>query len=313
VLQTLRRRAAPLGAALSRLVIHSGVGCFAASYAVSRFLTRRCRGGRAEPDWAGLGLAGGPLTCRAADGVRLAGWVVEPEKPRATVALFHGLRQSSLQALGRSAVLAAAGYRCVAFDHRAHGASGGRRTSFGYCEGRDVAAVADLVRRLWPDEPCAALGISMGAAAVCYSARSVPPWRAVVLESLYADIRSAFANRIGSTYPEWYRPLVPAVTRMTERRLRLRREQLVPLDAIGDLGPVPVMLTTGHADRHASPEDTLRLAERCRGPREMWLVAGAGHKTLFETAGAEEYGRRVTGFLDRWVGARAAESAMTVG
>jgi alpha-beta hydrolase superfamily lysophospholipase len=312
VFHTLRRRTAPLGVALSRLLIHTGPGSAAAAFAVSRFLTRRCRGGRPEPDWAALGVTGEPLHCRTADGIPLAGWVLTPDRPRATVALFHGLRQSSLQSLKRALVLAAAGYRCVAFDHRAHGASGGRRTSFGYHEGQDVAAVAALARERWPGEPCAAVGVSMGAAALCYSARLLPQWRAVVLESLYADIRTAFANRIGTTYPEWFRPLVPAVIRRTERRLRLRWEQLVPVDAIADLGATPVLLTTGDADGHSPPEDTWRLAEHCAGPREVWLVPGAGHKTLFETAGPE-YGRRVVGFLDRWVGAGRAARSGAVG
>jgi alpha-beta hydrolase superfamily lysophospholipase len=303
-MRTLRRRAAPLGTALARLILRPGVGGHAASWVLSRIFTRRNRGGRPEPDWSALGLPGELLTCTTSDGLRLAGWVVEPDHPRGTVALFHGMRQSSLQVVGRAAVLAAAGYRCVAFDHRAHGLSGGRRASFGYHEGRDVAAVAELIRGRWPDKPCAAVGLSMGAAALCYSARFVPPWRAVVLESLYADIRTAFANRIGTVYPEWLRPLVPGVIRTTERRLGLRWEQLVPLDAIGELGAIPVLLTTGDIDLFAEPDDTLRLAERCSGPHEVWLVPGAAHKTLFQTAGAE-YARRVVGFLDRWVGVPA--------
>src|SRR5262249_37475828 len=137
---------------LTGLAAASGVGYVAAAYGGSRGLTRVTPGApRRTP--SDLGLAWEPLTCRTADGLRLVGWAVTPPRPRGTVALFHGLRAGRAQTLGRTALLAAAGYRCVAFDHRAHGQSGGRRSSFGYYEGRDAAAVLALLRQRWPHQP----------------------------------------------------------------------------------------------------------------------------------------------------------------
>src|SRR5439155_8996718 len=134
----------------------------------------------------------------------LTGWSVAPPRPRATVALFHGMRGSRGKMLDRVGFLTAAGYRCVAFDHRAHGGSEGRLTSFGYHERLDVIAVMDLIGRHWPHEPCAALGVSMGAAAICYAAPHARPFQAVVLESLYHDLESAFRTRVGRGYPTWF-------------------------------------------------------------------------------------------------------------
>src|SRR5262249_52504994 len=156
-------------------------------------------------------------------------------RPRATVILFHGLRHHREQTLGRSVFLAAAGYRCVAFDHRAHGESTGRRSSFGYYESRDVQAIHALVRQRWSHQPLAALGISMGAAAVCYAARQTPPWDAVILESLYHDIASAFTHRLQNGYPPWFQRLSRGVIWVTERRLGVRLAQLTPADAIAEL------------------------------------------------------------------------------
>src|SRR5262249_60231594 len=109
-------------------------------YTVSRFLTRpRRRKLRATP--AAVGLSFEPLEVTAQDGVRLAGWVVEPPQPLGTVALFHGMRRNREQRLGRMAFLHAAGHRARAVDHRAHGASRGQRSSFRWDESRHVAAV----------------------------------------------------------------------------------------------------------------------------------------------------------------------------
>src|SRR5262249_7013368 len=160
--QTKDRSGSHITSALMALVIATGVGYVVASYVASRWLTRS-RKRRPERTPADFHLPFDTLTCRTEDGLRLTGWGVGPPPPRGTLVLFHGLRCTRDLVLERMAILVRAGYRCVAFDHRAHGESQGRMTSFGYHEGRDVTAVLDLVKRRWPERPRVALGISMGA------------------------------------------------------------------------------------------------------------------------------------------------------
>jgi alpha-beta hydrolase superfamily lysophospholipase len=201
------------------------------------------------------------------------------------------------QTLGRLAFLAAAGYRCIAFDHRAHGESTGRHTSFGFYESRDVLAVLDFLRERWPHEPRAAVGISMGAAALCYAAERARAFDAIILESLYHDIGRAFASHI-HTYPHWFKHLDQSILWLTERRLGVRMGKLAPVEHIGDFAPTPVLLLTGSLDPHAPPDDTRHLFERCRGPRELCFVPNAGHRDLFESGG-QLYQSRVLDFLKR--------------
>jgi len=284
---------------LTRLALASGIGYVAAAYTVSRWLTRPSRG-RPHQTPTTLGLDWEPLECRTEDSCRLVGWAVTPPRPRGTVAIFHGLRQNRTQTLSRTAFLAAAGYRCVAFDHRAHGESSGKRTSFGYHERRDVGAVLDLLRDRWPTGPHAALGISMGAAAVCFAGDRARHLDAVVLESVYHDVGSAFVSRIGTKFPAWFKRLSKGAIWLTERRLGVRLQQLAPVEHVGNLAPAPVFLLTGEEDAHAPPADAERLLERCRGPRELWLAPRAGHMDMHEVGGTA-YEGRILGFLDRWM------------
>lgn len=294
-----RRR--PVPELLARVALASGVGYVAAAYTISRWLTRPSRA-RPRTNPGHYGLPWYRAGCRSADGVTLAGWVVEPPRPRATVALFHGMRGNRERLLDRVALLARHGFRCVAFDLRAHGESGGRRTSFGFHERHDAAAALKFVRDRWPDQPRAALGVSMGAAAICYAARQVKGWDVVVLESCYQDIGRAFENRLRDGLPAWYRRLSRGVVWVTERRLGVRLEQLAPVDYIEHLGPAPVFVLTGAADPHAPAEEARALYERCRGPRELWVVPEAGHRDVFNKGG-EEYRRRVVGFLEQHLSA----------
>lgn len=287
----------------ARLTAKSGVGYLATAYAVSRWLTRPTP---ADPDLPAelSGLWHEHLRCQTRDGLVLHGWTVSPWRPRGTVALFHGLRGHRGLMLGRIAFLLAAGYRCVAFDHRAHGRSAGRRTSFGYFEGRDVQAVADLIGRRWPDGPRAALGTSMGAAALCFAGPSGRSFDALVLESVYPDLAGAFQQRVGRGFPDWFRHFHRGIVWLTERRLAMRIEQAAPVKRIADLAPRPVLLLTGADDPHASPADVRQLAARYPGPCEFGVIPGAGHHDVAE-AGGPHYRDLVLGFLHRQLAAPA--------
>jgi pimeloyl-ACP methyl ester carboxylesterase len=298
-MSTGRVRESWLPEILTRLALVSGVGYVAAAYTVSRWLTKPSPA-RPQTSPTDHGLSWEPLECRTADACRLVGWVVAPPRPRGTVALFHGFRNNRTQTLDRMVFLVEAGYRCVAFDHRAHGESGGKRTSFGYYESRDAVAVIELIRRRWPFEPVAALGISMGGAALCYAAPYTAGLDAVILESVYHDVASAFVRRIGTKYPAWFHRLSTGAIWITERRLGVRLEQLAPAAHVADLAPAPLLFLTGTEDIHAPPTDTERLVGRCRSPHQLWLVPGAGHTDMC-TAGGAQYRECVLDFLDRWL------------
>jgi alpha-beta hydrolase superfamily lysophospholipase len=282
---------------LIALLAVAGLLYLTAAYAASRWLTRPTRG-KPQRTPSEFGIAWEPLHCQTSDGLRLVGWVLNPPSPHAVVVLHHGLRCNRNQTLDRAALLARAGYRCVAFDHRGHGESEGNHTSFGYYEALDAAAVLELIYLRWPDLPRAVIGLSMGAAAICFAVDQTREYDAVILESLYHDIAIAFTVRLRTMYPIWFRPLVPAIIRITELRLGVRLERVIPAEYIGKFAPTPMLLLAGTDDNHADSTSTQRLFERCGEPRELWLVPGARHADVFEVAG-ESYGEYVLDFLRR--------------
>jgi pimeloyl-ACP methyl ester carboxylesterase len=273
----------------------SGVGYLAAAYTVSRFLIRpRRRAIRTTP--AEFGLTFQSIALIAEDGITLAGWLIEPPQPRGTVALFHGMRHNRGQMLSRIRFLTAAGYRCLCIDHRAHGESGGKRISFGWYEARDVRAVARWIAENYADQPRFALGISMGAAAVCFAGPDCG-WSAVILEGIYADLRRAFRRRIGALYPAWFGELYPATVWFTQKRLRVRLEQIRPVDAIQHWRGVRVLGLTGTLDPLAPLADMIEVLAACPGEAAAAVILGAGHNDVCEVGGAV-YRDRLIRFLE---------------
>jgi alpha-beta hydrolase superfamily lysophospholipase len=282
---------------IASAVAVSGLGYVAASYTISRWLTRAVRSHPLIPPLP-TDMTWEALDCWTEDGLRLLGWALTPAGARGTVTLFHGLRANRSQLGERIEFLTRAGYRCVAFDHRAHGQSDGKRTSFGYHERQDVAAVLELVARRWPDQPRGILGISMGAAAVCYAAPHAHASQAVILESMYHNLAEAFRSRVGRGYPRWFGRFRSGVIWMTEKRLGVRIGHLAPINHIEQLAPTPVLLVTGANDAYAPPEDTQELYLRCPEPRELAIIPDAEHMDVCQVGG-QAYQDRILDFLER--------------
>src|SRR5205823_2959544 len=99
-------------------------------------------------------------------------------------------------------------------------------------------------------------------------------------------------------YPDYFQRLADRVVRECERRLNVRASWLTPAEHIGRLAPTPFLLLGGTEDRHATPDEAIRLHARRSGPGELLLVNGAGHEDVCE-AGGELYRQAVLGFLDR--------------
>jgi pimeloyl-ACP methyl ester carboxylesterase len=244
---------------------------------------------RHDEDTAGLT----EITATTDDGLTLRGSFVEPPDPHGVLILFHGIGSERYRSSLPS--VAAWGLIAVSFDFRGHGSSDGDVTTFGWEERRDVAAIVSLVRDRWPDKKVAAWGISLGGAALCY-ADVTRDLDAVVLESVYRDIDSAFEKRVTSRAPSWTVPFALPAKWLVSARLRMDPALLRPVDHIRRLRPERVLLTTGEKDPWAGPDDLCALAAEAPNCATA-IVQGAVHHDVW-VVGGEAYAARVRAFID---------------
>lgn len=240
------------------------------------------------------------FTVETEDGVRLAAASLEAAsgRPAGTVLLFHGL--GGQRQTWRMRALRDAGFRSLAVDFRAHGESGGDMTSFGWHERRDVRALVRHARERHPDAPLAAWGTSLGGAALCFAADDVRDLSAVVLESVYSTMESAYEHRLGIFLPRALFWTAAGFRACAEWQLGLECGDLRPVDHVGRLRSDRTLIVTGALDDRATPEDARLLASRA-GDAGLHLVPGAGHDDVW-TAGGADYREAVIAFLRRRCG-----------
>lgn len=226
------------------------------------------------------------------------GWLKRGARGGGMILLVHSIRSNRVEMLSRAKFLNAQGYGVLLIDLQAHGETPGERITFGIRESEDVEAAVAYLRENFPSERIAAIGVSLGAAAIALASR---PLRldALVLESLHPTIEEAVENRLRLHLGEFGPALSPLLLWQLSYRLNISPEALNPITRIGDLN-TPLLLISGTDDRHTTMAETKRLFEAARLPKEMWIVPGGGHFNMHAYAG-KEYEDRILHFLESYM------------
>ncbi|AGC41477.1 hypothetical protein MYSTI_00118 [Myxococcus stipitatus DSM 14675] len=225
------------------------------------------------------------------DGLELRGWYV-PSRNRAAVVMAHGLSQTRADLLPEARILADAGYGVLLFDLRAHGESQGEFSTWGDRERRDVKAALEFVRAREDVDPkrVAALGFSIGSAAVAEVAAKDAEVRAVVLLSPFNTLWLAAAydfRRFGvltqtaALVPFWRRDIA--------------LEEVRTIDAVDHIRPRPLLIVMGSEESGQPLADA--LFAHVREYAQTWRIHGASHGG-FSTVEPAEYPRRLRAFFD---------------
>lgn len=256
------------------------------------------------------------------------GW--EPDKkPKAVVALVHGLGEHSGRYAHIGAALAAAGYALAGFDLRGHGQSGGPRGHTPSYETLmdDIADFLTQIKARYPRLPVFLYGHSMGGNLVlnfCLRRRpkvqgviATAPWLKVAFEPPAWKMRLARTmNRIAPGFTQRSGLETAALAHDTETVRNYANDPLVhdkisarlfmvmhesglwALDHASAF-PCPILLMHGTADRITSPGASRQFAERAAKKVTWRAWDGCYHEIHNEAQAAE-----VIRVMIRWIGGR---------
>jgi pimeloyl-ACP methyl ester carboxylesterase len=224
------------------------------------------------------------ITLEATDGVRLAAvHLAGPDAARPlAVVVGHGFTQSTARP-GTRAVLEALAEHAgvIGIDFRGHGASAGLST-VGHEEVLDVAAAVSRARELGYAD-VVTCGWSMGGSIVLRHAALHGGVEGVVSVSavsrwFYKDTKPmrrvhwAIETRIGRLVT---RRMLR--TRITDQGWPADEPPEPPVEVIGRISPIPVLIVHGDQDHYFPVEHPKALYEAAREPKELWLVEGFAH------------------------------------
>lgn len=239
------------------------------------------------------------LELRRADGLRLSAWFVAGRVPAAII-LLHGAGSDRRLMLPYLKFLHRAGYPALLVDSIDAGRSqdSGHGVGYGWREQDDVAAaVAALRGRGF--RRIGALGVSQGAAAAIFAQSRSHALVAIVADGAFANL----ARLLRRTPPLSQLNPYFIDTVLWETGLALGRApaRIAPAQAAARIGGCALLVIQGSRDRLVSVADAQAIYAAASGPRELWIVAGAGHAGSIYTAPGQ-YARRVERFFARYLG-----------
>lgn len=204
------------------------------------------------------------------EGLTLHGWRSDAVGARrGTVIYLHGLADNRVGGAGVIERFRKRGFDVVAFDSRAHGASGGHAVTYGFFEKEDLRAV---INTLEPG-PVVLIGSSLGAAVALQLAADDKRVSAVVAGEAFSDLRTVITERAPFCFST---DRLEEAIRLAERKGKFSIDSVNPALAARKIS-VPVLLIHGEDDSATQPEHSRRIFGNLGGAKTLMLIPGAGH------------------------------------
>lgn len=236
---------------------------------------------------ADLGVPYQDVTLTTSDGIALAAWYTASANDT-VVLVAHGHAAARLPEI--YALFATNGYGVLAWDARAHGASGGDFTSLGYFERLDAAAALAYAQAQPGVRHVVMWGQSMGGATAILAAAEQPAIEAVIVDSVFTTL----AETINTAVP--IPVLRPFIRPFAEAEAGISVDRVRPIDEISRIAPRPIFIIHGADDTAVPPDSGPRLYAAAGEPKALWIIAGARHVGGYRLDPAT-YETRVIAFL----------------
>ncbi len=217
----------------------------------------------------------------------------DPAAPRRLpVIVAHGLFETKERHFKRAWKLNARGHDVVLFDHRVHGRSKGRHSTFGVLEKFDTKAVIDeAVRRGLIGGPDAAahpekvrvitMGFSLGGGTVLQHAPIDPRVAGVVALAPFCDFRNAIRSFRQTLFPWMNERWILEGFDAASLEAGFTLDEASALQAVANI-KVPVLLVEGGRDPYLPGPDHAQMLSKARSHDGVTLLTidDATHNTL---------------------------------
>ena len=205
--------------------------------------------------------------------------------------VLHGIGDSRQGSAGYAPLFLGEGYSVLLPDSRGHGSSGGELVTYGLLEKSDVLSWAHWLRQ----QDCKALyalGESLGGSVLVQAAALSTDFRAIVVESPFADLTAIAEFRVRQIFhlPPLMQSVIPSLlvrNSMTYAKFRygIDLRQVLPIESISRT-VTPILLIHGLRDSRTPYWHSQALAH-ANASCVLWLVPNAEHTGAYSSTPTE--------------------------
>lgn len=235
------------------------------------------------------------------NGYQLRAFFLQPLETKNTVIICHGVTENKINSMRFARLFERLGYNSVVYDHRRHGESGGKTTSFGYYEKSDLKMIVQLIREKIGDD--AVLGIhgeSMGAATTILYAGTYEDTTIdfYIVDCPFSDFSEQALHVLRIDKPLRRTMLLRIANLFLKVRDGYTLNLVSPREVIGNIEQ-PMLFIHGLQDTFILPYMTKELYEAKQGSKMLKLFEKGGHARSFNR-NQTEYEKVVKKFLYKY-------------
>lgn len=241
------------------------------------------------------------LWVESQNGYLLNAVFLQPLPTKNTVIICHGVTESKINSFKFARLFEKLGFNSVVYDHRRHGESGGKTTSFGFYEKSDLQSVVQIIReKIGHDALLGIHGESMGAATtILYAGTFQDEANFHVVDCPFSDFTEQALHVLRRETP--FRTMM--VLRIANLFLKVRDGYTLnlvsPKEVVQHI-ETPMLFIHGLEDKFILPYMTEELYEKKQGPKMLKLFKKGGHARAY-IRNPEEYEEIVEQFLSKYV------------
>ena len=248
------------------------------------------------------------LAVESPNGYTISGIFLKPLETKNTVIICHGVTENKINSMRYARMFERLGFNAVVYDHRRHGESQGKTTSYGHYEKFDLQAVVAKVREeIGPDALLGIHGESMGAATtLLYAGTLADDADFYVADCAFSNFPKLLKIIFESAVPIDAKYTIPFADFFMRIRDGYSVTEVMPIDAVENIKN-PVFFI------HSTPDDFIpstmseELYEAKPEPKSLKLFdKGAHAKSYNENPG--DYEQAVAKFLHDYVPAYRNET-----
>lgn len=231
------------------------------------------------------------------NGYSLKAIFVEPLETNNYVVICHGVTENKINSLRFVRMFERLGFNSVVYDHRRHGDSGGKTTSFGFYEKIDLQSVVEAVReRAGQDAILGIHGESMGAATtLLYAGSIIDDADFYISDCAFSDFEQQVYHIMTQSTPLRSSLAIRFANLFLKLRDGYTLNLVSPIDVIDKIEK-PVLFIHSLQDDFILPKMTEDLYEKKQGPKTLKMFDIGEHAKSFNE-NSKEYEQVVADFL----------------
>ncbi|MFE7064272.1 alpha/beta hydrolase [Sutcliffiella sp. NPDC057660] len=238
------------------------------------------------------------LTIPSPLGYNIYGELYDVPHSKRYMIFSHGVTQNTLNSIKYMNIFLERGWNVVLYDHRRHGKSGGKTTSFGFYEKHDLKAVVDWVRDQAPaDAVIGVHGESMGAATLLMYAGGLEDGADFyIADCPFSDLEEQLSYRLKADFRIPKHLVMPIANTFLRLRDKYSIRDVSPINVIENIDN-PVLFI------HSEPDDfipimmTQQLFEKKKDKKKLYVAKNGSHAMSY-SENREEYEKAIDEFLE---------------